>query len=86
MRTGAKGYALDLQFKAVELVKAAGLKFHVAAMADPRIMSLEERKRLVERLWHIDPRLVLSLEEEVVDPYRTTIERLKYAGVDLRWS
>jgi Predicted Fe-S oxidoreductase len=84
-RTGAKGEALDLQFKAVEILKAANLRFHVAAMTDPRIMSLEERKKLVERLWRINARLALLLEEEVVDPYTTTIERLKHAGVELKW-
>ena len=83
-RTGAKGEALDLQFKAVEILKAANLRFHVAAMTDPRIMSLEERKKLVERLWRINSRLALLLEEEVVDPYTTTIERLKHAGVELK--
>jgi len=84
-RTGARGEALDLQFKAVEDLKAANLRFHAAAMTDPRIVSLEERKRLVERLWRTDPRLALLLEEEDVDPYATTIERLRRAGVDLRW-
>lgn len=54
-------------------------------MTDPRIMSLEERKKLVERLWRINSRLALLLEEEVVDPYTTTIERLKHAGVELKW-
>nr|NIN64237.1 hypothetical protein [Anaerolineae bacterium]NIN94519.1 hypothetical protein [Anaerolineae bacterium]NIQ77589.1 hypothetical protein [Anaerolineae bacterium] len=63
-----------------------GARFHVAAMtADPRIVSTEERQSLLGRLARIDPALVSHLEEEVVDPYHTTLERLRYAGVELPW-
>lgn len=84
-RTGASAEFLDLQFRAVEAFKESGVRFHVAAMTDPRIMGRGERAELVRRLWRIDSRLALSLEEEVVDPYRTTLERLRKAGVRLRW-
>ncbi|HDI02235.1 MAG TPA: radical SAM protein [Ignisphaera sp.] len=84
-RTGARGEALDLQYRAIEALRDSGIRFHVAAMTDPRIMSLEERREIIKRLWSIDPRLALSLEEEVIDPYRTTIKRLEYAGIDISW-
>lgn len=84
-RTGAEGSALELQFEAIRLAKKAGLRFHVAAMTDPRLMQHTERSELVKKLWSIDPVLALSLEEEVVDPYRATIIRLREAGVNLRW-
>jgi hypothetical protein len=47
---------------------------------DPRFMAEEERKSLLKKLKEIDPRLVKHLEEEVVDPYRTTLLRLKCAN------
>jgi len=37
------------------------------------------------KLADIDPRLASNLEEEVVDPYKTTLARLEYAGVKLKW-
>ena len=62
------------------------MSLHVAAMsADPRIMSPQERGGLIKRLADIDPKLVSNLEEEVVDPYRTTLARLRYAEAKLDW-
>jgi hypothetical protein len=29
----------------------------------------------------IDPELALNLKEEIVDPYKTTLSRLRYAGL-----
>lgn len=85
-RTGAKPESFELPFRAIENLLDCGISFHVAAMsADPRIMTAEERKRLVDRLAEIDVRLALNLEEEVVDPYKTTLARLKYAGLQLDW-
>ena len=61
-------------------------RFHIAAMsADPRIMKPDERINLIKKLMDIDPKIALMLEEEVVDPYRTTIFRLKKANVKLDW-
>jgi hypothetical protein len=69
----------------VNLLKA-GASFHVAAMsADTRIVSKQERQSLLDRIASIHPALVRNLEEEVVDPYNTTIDRLRYAGVTLDW-
>lgn len=85
-KTGAEPESFDIPFRAIENLLDCGVSFHVAAMsADPRIMTPEERRSLIERLADIDPGLALKLEEEVVDPYKTTLARLRYAGLDLDW-
>jgi uncharacterized Fe-S cluster-containing radical SAM superfamily protein len=85
-KTGAKPEAFDIPFKAIRSLLDSGVSFHVAAMsADPRIMGEKEREGLVLRLADIDPELALKLEEEVVDPYKTTLARLEYAGLKLKW-
>ncbi len=85
-KTGATPESFDLPFKAILNLMEAGASFHVASMtADPRIVSKDERQRLLERLAAIHPALVRHLEEEVVDPYDTTLERLRHAGVNLAW-
>lgn len=85
-KTGAMPESFSLPFKALERLIRHGASFHVAAMiADPRIVSVEERASLLKRLKELDPRLPQNLEEEVVDPYPTAISRLKYAGYELEW-
>jgi uncharacterized Fe-S cluster-containing radical SAM superfamily protein len=84
-RTGAMGDYFHLPFRAVENLKDSGVSFHVAAMTDPRIMSFDERRKLISRLAEIDPSLVSHLEEEIIDPYDNTLKRLERAGVDLDW-
>lgn len=85
-KTGAKPESFELPFKAIQNLLDCGISFHVAAMsADPRIMTPEERAALVEKLASINPKLVLALEEEVIDPYDTTLARLKFAGLELEW-
>ena len=87
-RTGAIGHYYELPFRAIEYFVEEGValkRFHVAAMTDPRIMSPEERRALIERLERIDPLLAQYLEEEVVDPYETTLIRLREAGIHLKW-
>jgi len=80
-RTGAKPEAFVLPFKAIQFFLRYRASFHVASMSkDPRFMAEEERKSLLKKLKEIDPRLVKHLEEEVVDPYRTTLLRLKCAN------
>jgi uncharacterized Fe-S cluster-containing radical SAM superfamily protein len=80
-RTGAKANAFMLPFKTIQSLLRYRVNFHVASMsADPRFMDKEERQSLRKRLKEIEPRLVKHLEEEVVDPYRTTLLRLKYAN------
>jgi len=85
-KTGARPESFELPFRAIVNLMEAGASFHVAAMsADPRIITKEERQSLLERLASIDPALVRNLEEEVVDPYHCTLERLQHAGVRLTW-
>jgi uncharacterized Fe-S cluster-containing radical SAM superfamily protein len=85
-KTGAKSESFDLPFRGIENLMRAGASFHVAAMtADSRIVTKKERQSLIERLASIEPALVRNLEEEVVDPYYTTLERLQHAGIDLDW-
>jgi uncharacterized Fe-S cluster-containing radical SAM superfamily protein len=85
-KTGAKPESFDLPFQGIENLIKAGASFHVAAMtADPRIVTEQERQSLLDRLASIDSVLVRNLEEEVVDPYHTTLERLRHAGIELKW-
>jgi len=85
-KTGAKAEAFEIPFKAVRNLLDSGVSFRVAAMsADPRIIGEKERERLILKLAEIDPELALRLEEEVVDPYKTTLARLEYAGLNLKW-
>ena len=85
-KTGAKPESFELPFCAIENLLDFGISFHVAAMsADPRIVTPDERKSLIDSLARIDVRLALNLEEEVVDPYKTTLARLKCASLALEW-
>ena len=85
-KTGAKRESFELPFRAIVNLMEAGASFHVAAMsADARVVTKEERQSLLERLVTINPALVRNLEEEVVDPYYCTLERLQHAGVELTW-
>ncbi|MEM1575498.1 MAG: hypothetical protein QXF09_00770 [Nitrososphaerota archaeon] len=79
MRTGALGKYYDLPFKALKYLLDEGIDARAAAMTDPRIMSKEERKLLIQILDEIDPKANYNrtLEEEVIDPYDTTIKRLR---------
>ena len=85
-KTGARPESFELPFEGIVNLLKAGASFHVAAMsADPRIVDRDERQSLIDRLASIDSALVSNLEEELVDPYHTTLERLQYAGVRLTW-
>jgi len=85
-KTGAKRESFELPFQAIVNLMEAGASFHVAAMsADARIVTKQERRSLLERLVSINPALVRNLEEEVVEPYYCTLERLQHAGVELIW-
>ncbi len=85
-RTGARGEFYELPFKALEHLMDAGVSCHAAAMTDPRIMSREERRLIIERLAEIDAWLAANLEEEAIDPYDTTLLRLAKAGVKIDFS
>jgi len=85
-KTGARPEAFEIPFTAIRNLLDCGVSFHVAAMsADPRVMSQQERLALLEKLASISSRLASTLEEEVVDPYETTLARLKHAGLKLEW-
>ncbi|UCC90696.1 MAG: radical SAM protein [Dehalococcoidia bacterium] len=85
-KTGAKPEAFEIPFSAIRNLIKYGARFHVAAMsADPRIMSPAERAALLMKLHGVDPGLVKGLEEEIVDPYETTLLRLEKAGHQLKW-
>ncbi|MHC4388595.1 MAG: radical SAM protein [Planctomycetota bacterium] len=86
-KTGAIPESFELPFRGIMNLLSAGASFHVAAMsADPRMIDMRERQNLLSRLASIDPDLVRNLEEEVVNPYHTTLERLQYAGIQLAWN
>lgn len=85
-KTGAIADSFELPFRGIQNLIKVGASFHVAAMsADSRIVDRHENQSLFDRLSSIDPTLVDNLEEEVVDPYHNTLERLKHAGVKLAW-
>lgn len=85
-KTGAKPEAFEIPFQAIQNLLDYNVSFHVAAMsADPRIMTSEERRSLMEKLDEIDTNLLLNLEEEVMDGYKTTLARLKFSGFDVKW-
>ena len=81
-RTGAKPDAFELPFRAIEALLNEGVSFHVAAMTDPRLMPREERQQLLRRLEEIEPFLAANLEEEICDPYETTLVRMTAYGLD----
>jgi len=78
-RTGALGEYYELPFKALEYLLDEGVDARAAAMTDPIVMPEEERKILIEKLNEIDPKANYSstLEEERIDRYDTTLQRLK---------
>jgi uncharacterized Fe-S cluster-containing radical SAM superfamily protein len=85
-KTGAVPESFELAFEGIVNLMEAGASFHVAAMsADARVVDRHERQSLMDRLASIDAALVRNLEEEVVNPYHTTLERLSHAGVELAW-
>jgi uncharacterized Fe-S cluster-containing radical SAM superfamily protein len=86
-KTGATPEAFELPFQGIRNLIEHKARFHVAAMsADSRIMTSTERLKLLNRLDGIHPNLVKNLEEEVVDPYKTSLIRLAKAGYSLKWN
>ncbi len=79
-RTGAIGKYYTLPFKALKYLLDEGIYARAAAMTDSRIMPKEERELLIQKLGEIDPRIAENqneLEEEQIDGYNTTVQRLK---------
>jgi len=83
-RTGAIPERFDLPYQAIRNLLNSGVSFHVASMSDPRLMSKEERRQMIVKLEEIDPRIARDLEEELCDPYETTLIRLTKAGIDVK--
>ncbi len=77
-RTGARGEFYDLPYKAIGYLRDSGVNFHVAAMTDSRLMERSEREEMLSTLKEIG--YDDYFEEETVDPYETSIVRLKKAG------
>lgn len=71
----------------MEYLLDEGVYARAAAMTDPGVMPKEERKILIEKLNGIDPKTNYSstLEEERIDRYDTTLQRLK-AFADLEFA
>lgn len=85
-KTGAVQSSFKIPFQAIRNLIDCGIKFHVAAMsADPRFMTPEERLEFAKKLMEIHPSLLKNLEEEVVDPYKAALERLRYANWKIEW-
>lgn len=82
-KTGALPEFYELPFKAIKHLLKHGVEVYVAAMTDPRIMSIEERRELFKKLSEIEPNLAQTLEEENIDPYETTLVRLEKAGLEI---
>ena len=78
-RTGALEEYYELPFKALDNLLDEGVYARAAAMTDPGVMPKEEKKILIEKLNGIDPKADYSstLEEERIDKYDTTLQRLK---------
>lgn len=78
-RTGALGESYEFPFKALKYLLDEGIYARAAAMTDPAVMPKEEREILIEKLNEIDPEANYSstLEEERIDKYDTTLQRLK---------
>jgi uncharacterized Fe-S cluster-containing radical SAM superfamily protein len=80
-RTGAKGDFFELPFKGIENLMDARLKFHVACMNDPAVMPKDENKAMLKKLKELNYQDYL--EEEMCDPYFTSVKRLEKAGYQI---
>jgi len=83
-KTGAIPESFNIPFEAIRNLINYRIKFNVAAVTDPRLMSEEERNILLKKLESINPNILLNLEEEVMYPYKTTLTRLQQAGFEWR--
>ncbi|MDI6892476.1 MAG: radical SAM protein [Actinomycetota bacterium] len=80
-RTGAMGKFYKLPYQAISNLRQARIPFHVASMSDPRLMPKTEREAMLRKLAEVG--YEGYLEEEICDPYQTTIVRLEKAGSDI---
>lgn len=77
-RTGAKQDFFELPFLGIKNLLNEGLHFRVACMSDSRLMSKGERESMIKKLHETG--YFDYLEEEICDPYDTTLVRLEKAG------
>jgi uncharacterized Fe-S cluster-containing radical SAM superfamily protein len=77
-RTGAIGDFYRVPFNAISNLMKNQISFHVACMSDPRLMPQEERNFIISKLNSIG--YTDFIEEEICDPYDTTVMRLEKAG------
>lgn len=80
-RTGARGEFAELPYRAIEHLRDSRVSFHVAAMTDSRLVQPSEKRELVRRLEEIGYNDYF--EEEVADPYETSVLRLRKAGMKI---
>jgi uncharacterized Fe-S cluster-containing radical SAM superfamily protein len=80
-RTGGKGKFYELPYLAVDTLHREGIYFRVASMSDPRVMPKEDRKEMIRKLREVGYKDYL--EEEVCDPYDTSVIRLRKAGFSI---
>jgi len=80
-RTGGKREFFELPYVAVDTLRKEGLFFRVASMSDSKVMPQEERKEMVKKLREVGYKDYL--EEEICDPYDTSVIRLRKAGFSI---
>ena len=74
----------EIKREAIEWLEAEGIEWeevYKMPTAEEKISEKEERQTLIKRLNQIYPRLGRELEEEQIDRYDTTVNRLK-ASID----
>jgi len=80
-RTGGKGQFYELPYLAIKNLKKEGIYFRVASMSDSHLMSQEERKEMIRKLREVGYKEYI--EEEICDPYDTSVMRLRQAGFSI---
>jgi len=83
-KTGAIPESFNIPFEAIRNLIDHKVKFNLAAVTDPRLMSRDERNILLKKLKSLNPNILLKLQEEIILPYQATLARLDQAGFDWR--
>lgn len=84
-KTGATPESFELPFQAIRNLREYGVNFSIAAVSDPRIMSTNERNKLIQKLETIAHSLTLNIDEETLLPFKPALERIHCAGIGT-WS
>ncbi len=80
-RTGARAEFYELPYLAVKSLNREGIYFRVASMSDSRLMPKEERNEMIRKLKEVGYKDYL--EEEICDPYDTSVIRLRKADFSI---